>query len=930
MDLLYPGSGYSSETGGKLKNLRTLSNAQVTRYHRENYTPDNVLFVLSGNVSPDEFLKALDLVETSIKSKPSVSKIDKRPWMGPVPPMDLTVVGCTAKQPGLEHKRSIVQAKEVSFPSEDESRGNISIAWRGPTYEQRQTWVALQLLWEYLTDSASSPLQKAFVECEEPLCAGVYPAQEIFTEGYHQLWFQEVEVEKMDAVIPKFFEALEDAKQNWDMERMKMVIRRSRRQILEYSERKPTNTLIDGVIRSFLYGLRGDDGNEMANLKTDADQLSMVKEALKLTNQEWLNLLDEFVLTRPYGLVKGKPSAELAKTMAESEKARETKQAEDLGPEKLKELGEVLTNAIEFNERPIPEKILRSVPVPSLDKVKPVPVLTLRGVAESVDICTNSGKGVSKEDTQQVLSKLRQNARETKGGKGNLFHVDWNHIESAFLTVGVGLSTKELTTKQRLYLPLLEELAFKLPAKLDDGSELSKDAFVSQLQDDTVSYSARTGLFSGIPQMISFRVQVENEPDKGMQPALKWIRRALYLTTINSENVKMTVQRLLSEIPTQIRSGPTMLRAVSSELNYDPSVSNVVAGNTIRQWPFLEELKKKIMENDEAEAVVQELNELRKDLVQLQNMQVFVAGNLLGLSQPMETLSDALVPPGDLTNGQDSFKMGQLVTGVSASTVRSTESGRAVICPLSAIESSFLSLTCPGVGSYDPNQASLLVAIEYLTALEGDFWVKLRGAGLTYGSSISNLTESKLLKFGLFKCTDVAGAFEAAAQIIVDYASGASKISQVGLENSKSSLAYGIISGTSTKLSAAMNAWVNNYDGKQVDYDQWLLSKIALVEEQDVMHALITYLVPIFDPKSNLAITTPTNKAEDIGKYFEQRGWSKVEIVAEDKLSTYFAGDEPNDGSKENTSLPDYVAGVSMFEPGAFAAQFKCLCPKCG
>ncbi len=67
-------------------------------------------------------------------------------------------------------------------------------------------------------------------------------------------------------------------------------------------------------------------------------------------------------------------------------------------------------------------------------------------------------------------------------------------------------------------------------------------------------------------------------------------------------------------------------------------------------------------------------------------------------------------------------------------------------------------------------------------------------------SSISDSTDSELLKFGLFKCTDVPAAFEAAAHIITDYASGKETVSKVGLENAKSSLSYGIISGMSTKL----------------------------------------------------------------------------------------------------------------------------------
>merc|ERR1719232_321716 len=228
-----------------------------------------------------------------------------------------------------------------------------------------------------------------------------------------------------------------------------------------------------------------------------------------------------------------------------------------------------------------------------------------------------------------------------------------------------------------------------------------------------------------------------------------------------------------------------------------------------------------------------------------------------------------------------------LVTDVYSGTVRSKESGRAAVCPLSAIESSFLSLTCQGIGPYDPNCASLKVAIEYLTALEGDFWVKLRGAGLTYGSSIYNSAEPMLLNFTLYRCSDIVKAFEASAKILDDYVSSKSKVSLFGLESAKSSLAYGIIAKTSTRLGAAMNAWVANYCGEQIDYNQWLLSQIGAVTEQDVMHALTTYLIPMFDPQiSNLVITCPTNKTEIISNYFQERGWTGLEIVPEDKLYT--------------------------------------------
>lgn len=112
-----------------------------------------------------------------------------------------------------------------------------------------------------------------------------------------------------------------------------------------------------------------------------------------------------------------------------------------------------------------------------------------------------------------------------------------------------------------------------------------------------------------------------------------------------------------------------------------------------------------------------------------------------------------------------------------------------------------------------------------------------------------------------------------------------------------------------------------------MDYDQYLLSGISEVTENDVMHALVTYLVPIFDPSSKLVIACPTNKLDHIHNYFTKRGWTSLKKVPEEKLFSAFL-DEDN-AEEPETCLPEKVPGMSMFLPGAFAAQFRCACPKC-
>ena len=104
---------------------------------------------------------------------------------------------------GSSAARGTLQAWPLSvpFPSKDESWGCVFVAWHRPPYASRLTWMYLSLLWDYLAGSAASPLQLAFIENDDLICTDLGPVHDVFTEGYHQLWIQEVDVDRMDKVV---------------------------------------------------------------------------------------------------------------------------------------------------------------------------------------------------------------------------------------------------------------------------------------------------------------------------------------------------------------------------------------------------------------------------------------------------------------------------------------------------------------------------------------------------------------------------------------------------------------------------------------------------------------------------------------------------------------------------------------------------------
>ena len=79
----------------------------------------------------------------------------KKPWQDPVAPLPATV------------------DKVIKFPSDDEESGMVYIAWRGPPAKDQYTVTALYVMMEYLTDTAVAPLQREFVEIEDPYCSRV-------------------------------------------------------------------------------------------------------------------------------------------------------------------------------------------------------------------------------------------------------------------------------------------------------------------------------------------------------------------------------------------------------------------------------------------------------------------------------------------------------------------------------------------------------------------------------------------------------------------------------------------------------------------------------------------------------------------------------------------------------------------------------------
>jgi len=243
--------------------------------------------------------------------------------------------------------------------------------------------------------------------------------------------------------------------------------------------------------------------------------------------------------------------------------------------------------------------------------------------------------------------------------------------------------------------------------------------------------------------------------------------------------------------------------------------------------------------------------------------------------------------------------------------------GRLTVVGVGSLEggSAFLNRCALGPSAQDPLKwsASLAVALEYLNALEGDFWVKIRGAGLAYGASLRADSVHGLIYFGLYRSASPKEALDAAKQIVAGYADGTTPIRSDDFANARGSLASGLVEGEKTRSQALFGAWRRALLKQPSDRNRQLIKAVGSVSERDALDAIRTWVAPLFDDAcACTAVACAPAKVETL----------KATLLDNKRLATspevYDDGSlEAMVGRKPELSLAKKVGFVAL---GAFAA----------
>jgi len=916
--LLYPtSSAYRSETGGLMSALRVLNAQTIRDYHKSHYASHNAAVIICGALDRSQLLSTMGQVEQSLVAHGQIHGVSgpagwKRPFID-TPSVNPPVIDGSRKpspaniQEGEvdlgEGKREPLRRKAtVQFPEKDESMGEVQVTWVGPELHNWLEYDALDTLGTYLTDSAVSTLQKAFVERDDPLCTDVYFGEDDRAgKTTIYVYFSSVPYDQLGSLDEELIRVLQELQRDgFDMDRMHTVLERDRLKLLSNLERQPADSLGDLVIRDFLYGER--DGSQLGPA---VDDLTRINELMAWTSAQWSELLRRFLIENPRLVVVGQPSARLAKKLKTDTKARVEERKIKLGPHGLQKLKEQLEAAQQENDKDIPPEILSKFPVPDSSTIQWIPVGT------GTSIPSQAGSALTRSKTSDLDRQVQ--AHLDADGDDLPFYAQFDHVNSNFVRISASFSTVKLPAELRPLLVLYLGAFFTLPVTRTktDGSkeELAYEEVVKQLDKDTTEYDIGLGEVTGFSEHIEVYIKAEKAK---YQLAIGWLRDLLWDSAFSIERLKISASKIQQSLPEQKRDGNRVSWALARSLLYETDKSSNASIDLLAQFTSVPDIVDSLAQDGAKVAAA--LNQIRDMIFTPENMRLSVIGDILDLKQPKTALRQSFCSPSWAPKQTLPVQWSRDVL----SDLGRSPSRAGLLSSLPTIESSYAIFSASCIDRFDHSDLPPLVAaLAVLNAMESYLWRYIRGAGLAYGAGIQLDVRAGHIHFTLYRSPDCAKAFHAAKDIIDKLSSGEATIDETTLESAKSSVTLSIAEQEGTVGQAASQNFVNEAM-QQVEKGRGrrMLQSLQTVSIADVQRVLKAYIVPIFDPATSIcAVASAPQQAKSIRDSLTTVGYEITERTIatsgdDDKEDGGSDGsetgsDEDSDGSEGDDSSED-------------------------
>ncbi|KAJ6646667.1 hypothetical protein Bhyg_01880 [Pseudolycoriella hygida] len=838
---IYPNCNYSSETGGIMHNLRTsTTNKKVRDYHAQFYRPENVTCIIAGQIGIEEVSRALAPLEEKILSKPPKEAF-VRPWQTPVPPFEESI------------------NKKVEYPADEEDCGIFTIGWRGPkcTIENLKL-TSCSVLMRYLSDTSVSPMQREFVEVEDPFASQISFNINENTESLLYFTFESVPLPKMEEILPKLQSLLKkiaDGVEKIDTNRLKNILERSVLEYLNNLESSPHDSISFLVIGDVLYGNTPEDFDMRLNVHKQLEYLQTVDESY------WLGLLNEYMIDSKYVVIRGYPSIAEQQRLAQ-EKERIDMQREELGPEGLETKANELMEAMANNEIPPPEEMLTNVPIPSTDGIHFHPSNIYRtGHSETLP----AGLDLN---SWPVYSEAYD-------------------VHTNFVYMIVTLNTYSVPNELRPYLLMLLDLIIESPIRHGD-TLIPYEEVVTALEKETIAIATRLGLESNstfscgpFSHAASLMIQVET---RKYEKGVTWIVDLLHNTEFTVDRVRVIAAKMVNSITQVKRKGNFIVKELLKAMYYEND-TNVRCSSVLFQQKFLSSVLTKLSDPATAASVIEDLNKLRSIITSNKNLALHVAADW----QKMTSLNIDLNFPWKLISKPNEEPCRDELTVIPDWKIMKSHTNNSLhgsVVGMGCIESAFLCHASPSINSFvDEDLPALNVFLQYLTQLEGPMWRQIRGAGLAYGYNLNIMPHESLLYFTLYRSTNIVAAYRETKTMIEALLQPDAIWESTRLESAKSSLIFEIIEREKSIGDLVVQSLLSSFKKVPKDYNRVLVKKIDTVTVDDLRRVGEKYVSKLFTSDAKTMITCHPDKASDISAAFVEFGRDlKVQSLDESLL----------------------------------------------
>ncbi|CAG4968392.1 unnamed protein product [Colias eurytheme] len=821
---MYPNSGYSSETGGIMKNLReSTTNIKVRDFHKKFYRPENLTIILTGQIKADDVFKALATVEDDIIAKRQVEAQEEwlKPWQTIPPP------------PNYGDLRE-------QWPADTEDCGQVLFGWRGPLLTEANSIKELTgcaVLLRYLCDTAAAPLQRCLVEREDALAGDVsYNVTENIA-SLLKIELDNVPIDKLEAArvqAQTCLKSLRNGEEVIDMERMKVLLRKQLRESIASLESDPHHAVAFRCIGDALYSQSEEDFRLRMN-----PQESMY-ELLEENSEFWLGLLQKY-FTDDVITIVGSPSIELQAKMAEEEKKRLEEQRAQLGETGLAQKAKELEQAMEFNERPPPPGTLASVPVPSCDNLK----------CHNITTWSSDTEPCPYFDLKEVPLYTRVHSLKTN-----------------FVYINIVLDTTSIDQRTRKWLPLHLNALAECPVRRGDKL-IPHEEVIATTEQLTVTFSndigfGKSGNFTVGHYGNFVHIETRCEPADYVQ-VVNHLYEVLYAAELTKERLLVFAQRLINDVAQVRRNGHKMVYDILRDSLYSKD-SNVHWSSVLRQQKFLKELIETL--NAGGDSAENALSEARETLNNI------TAKPWLHLASDLERYTLSTEPwkqfarPNEIVPVEPKlYSDSELMSGW----------GGGFVVGVGGLESSFLAQLSAGPRGHQLLEtAPLAVALNYFTQLEGPMWREIRGGGLSYGYGVRAAPAEAALVLSLYRATNAPAAYTKAKTILEDYLAKG-KFDEELFASAKSTALFEVVENEKCPADVVRQSLTNYVKRVGTCYNRELICAIAAVTQAEAHAAAERWLPALFDTKrSKLAIVCHPSKANDL-----QNSFAKININLE-------------------------------------------------